>query len=50
MRTHTLYIKTPYMEDFKAFTTGDDEHINKWLQYVLKSYPHTSYYMRLTEV
>lgn len=49
MNTYTLYIKTPYMEDFKVFTSGDDAHIDTWLRYVSRKYPHTSYYTQLNK-
>ena len=45
--TYTLYIKTPYMDDFKAFTSGEHEHIDEWIRYVTRKYPHTSYYTQL---
>ena len=49
MRTYTLYIKTPYMDAFRAFTTGDDDHIDEWIKYVTRKYEHTSYYVKLCE-
>lgn len=49
MRTYTLYIKTPYMDAFRAFTTGDDDHIDEWIKYVTRKYDHTNYYVKLCE-
>lgn len=50
MKTYTLYIKTPYMDAFKAFTTGDDDHIDEWIKYVTKKYAYTNYYVQLCEI
>lgn len=43
MKKYKLLIKEKTATDWSIFTQGDDEHINKWILYITKKYPHHSY-------
>ena len=47
MLTYTLYIKTDSMDDFQVFTEGDDAHIDYWIKYITRKYPHASYQVQV---
>jgi hypothetical protein len=41
--TYILYIKTETSNGFRVFTEGDDKHIDHWIKYITRKYPHASY-------
>jgi len=49
MLTYALYIKTPSMDDFQIFTEGNDAHIEHWIKYITRKYPHASYQVQVIQ-